>query len=283
MIIKLTDVQKKYKDFSLNCSLEVEEGTIVALIGQNGAGKSTTFKAILGLIEVDGGDIELFDKPVKELSIKDREDIGVVMSESFFSTFFTIKDIAAVLKATYSKFNMDEFFKKCQHYNLPLDKKLKEFSTGMKAKIKVLSAMSYEARLLILDEPTLGLDAMTRNEILDELREYMEVEGRAIIISSHISSDLEGLCDNFYFIQNGKMILQEETDLLLSEYATLKVSKEQFEKMDKEHLLYKKEDVYGYQVLTKEKQYYIENYKDIVVEKGNIDDLIMLITKGEKV
>lgn len=282
MIIKLTDVQKKYKDFSLNCSLEVEEGTIVALIGQNGAGKSTTFKAILGLIEVDGGDIELFDKPVKELSKKDREDIGVVMSESFFSTFFTIKDIAAVLKATYSKFNMDEFFKKCQHYNLPLDKKLKEFSTGMKAKIKVLSAMSYEARLLILDEPTLGLDAMTRNEILDELREYMEVEGRAIIISSHISSDLESLCDNLYFIHNGEVVFNEDTDTILYEYAVLKVDEATYETLDKAHIIYSKKESYGYKLLTNERQFYIENYPGIVVEKGNIDEVVMMMVKGKE-
>ena len=170
---------------------------------------------------------------------------------------------------------------KCEKYQLPLDKQLKEFSTGMKAKLKLLIAMSYDAKLLLLDEPTVGLDSVIRNELLDEMREFMNKEGRAILISSHISSDLEGLCDDFYFIQNGEIVLHDDTDVLLSEYATLKVSKEQYEKIDKEYILYRKEENYGYMLLTKEKQFYMENYRDLVVEKGSIEDLMLLVTKGE--
>lgn len=283
MLVQAENVQKKYKDFNLNCSIQLEEGCVTGLIGANGAGKSTLFKALLGLIKVDSGSIKILGKDLKSQTALDKEDIGVVLADSTFNCMLTVKDVEGILKAMYRKFDRERFLQKCNQYKIPYDKKIKDFSTGMKAKLKLLVAMSYDAKLLILDEPTIGLDSIMRGELLDEMREFMERDGKAILISSHISSDLEGLCDNFYFIQNGKMILQEETDLLLSEYATLKVSKEQFEKMDKEHLLYKKEDVYGYQVLTKEKQYYIENYKDIVVEKGNIDDLIMLITKGEKV
>jgi ABC-2 type transport system ATP-binding protein len=257
MLVRLSDVQKRYKDFKLNCSLEVEEGTIVGFIGPNGAGKSTTFKTILGLVEPHSGEIELLDKPVNRLTIKDREDIGVVMAESFFSNFFTIKDIVAVLKATYSKFNQDEFLKKCEYYKLPLDKKLKEFSTGMKAKIKVLTAMSYGARLLILDEPTSGLDAMTRNEILDELRDYMEVEGRAVIISSHISSDLESLWDKLYFIQNGQVVYNEDTVTILYDYSILKVDDVMYEKLDKSHIISTKKETFGYKLLTNQTQFYV--------------------------
>lgn len=282
MLVKLTNVQKNYKDFKLNCSLEVEEGTITGFIGPNGAGKSTTFKAILGLIEPSNGKIELLDKPINELSIKDRESIGVVMAESFFSNTLTINDIIAILKATYSKFNKDEFIKKCEHYKLPLNKKLKEFSTGMKAKIKVLTAMSYGARLLILDEPTSGLDAITRNEILDELRDYMEVEGRAIIISSHISSDLESLCDNLYFIQNGEVVFHEDTDAILYDYSLLKVDEATYESMDKSYIIYTKKETYGYSLLTNQKDFYIENYPGIVAEKGSIDEVVMMMVKGKE-
>ncbi len=282
MLVRLTNVQKNYKDFKLNCSLEVEEGTITGFIGPNGAGKSTTFKTILGLIEPSGGEIEILDKPVNKLTIKDREDIGVVMAESFFSNLFTIKDIIAVLGAAYSKFNKDEFIKKCEHYKLPLDKKLKEFSTGMKAKIKVLTAMSYGARLLILDEPTSGLDAMTRNEILDELRDYMEVEGRAIIISSHISSDLESLCDKLYFIQNGQVVFKEDTDAILYDYSILKVDEQMYEQLDKSHILYTKKERFGYRLLTNQRQFYVENYPGIVAEKGNIDEVVMMMVKGKE-
>lgn len=282
MLVKLTDVQKDYKDFRLNCTLQVEEGTITGIIGPNGAGKSTTFKAILGLIETSKGKIEIFNKSVDKLTIKDREDIGVVMSEGFFSNFFTIKDIVAVLKATYSKFDKDTFINKCKHYNLPLDKKLKEFSTGMKAKIKVLSAMSYGARLLILDEPTSGLDAVTRNEILDELREYMEVEGRGIIISSHISSDLESLCDNLYFLQRGQVVFHEDTDAIVDNYSLLKVDEATYENIDKEYILYTKKEKFGYSLLTNQKQFYLENYPGIVAEKGNIDEVVMMMVKGKE-
>ena len=283
MLLRVENVQKKYKDFELNCSLQVEEGCVTGLIGANGAGKSTLFKAVLNLIQTDDGFIEILGKDLKKQTISDKEDIGVVLAENTFSCMLTIKDIIAIMAAMYRKFDKEKFIQKCERYQLPFDKQLKEFSTGMKAKLKLLIAMSYDAKLLLLDEPTVGLDSVIRNEILDEMREYMNQDGRAILISSHISSDLEGLCDDFYFIKNGRIVLHEDTDVLLSDYATLKVSKEQYEKIEKQYILYRKEDSYGYQLLTKEKQFYIENYRDLVVEKGSIDDLMLLVTKGEAV
>lgn len=283
MLLRVENVQKQYKDFKLNCSLQVEEGCVTGLIGANGAGKSTLFKSILGLIQTDGGSIEILGKNQKVQTISDKEEIGVVLAENTFSCVLTIKDIVAMMQAMYHRFNKEQFLKKCEKYQLPLDKQLKEFSTGMKAKLKLLVAMSYDAKLLLLDEPTVGLDSVIRSELLDEMREFMNQEGKAILISSHISSDLEGLCDDFYFIQNGSIVLHEDTDVLLSDYATLKVSKEQYDKMDKEYILYRKEEAFGYQLLTKEKQYYMDNYRDLVAERGSIDDLMLLVTKGEAV
>lgn len=283
MLLRTENVQKQYKDFKLNCSLQVEEGCVTGLIGANGAGKSTLFKAILGLIQTDGGSIEILGKDLKMQKISDKEDIGVVLAENTFSCMLTIKDIIAIMTAMYRRFDKEKFIQKCKRYQLPFDKQLKDFSTGMKAKLKLLVAMSYDAKLLLLDEPTVGLDSVIRSELLDEMREYMNQDGRAILISSHISSDLEGLCDNFYFIQNGKIVLHEDTDVLLSDYATLKVSREQYEVMDKQYILYRKEESFGYQLLTKEKQYYLDNYRDMVAEKGSIDDLMLLLTKGEAV
>ena len=153
----------------------------------------------------------------------------------------------------------------------------------MKAKLKVLTAMSYGARLLILDEPTSGLDTITRSEILDEIRNYMEVEGRGVIISSHISSDLENLCDDLYFIHNGEVVFHEDTDSVLSQYALLKVTDTQYEKLDKEYILYTKKEGFGYSLLTNKRQFYVENYPDIVVEKGNIDEVVMMMVKGAEV
>ncbi len=283
MLLELKEVQKHYKDFQLNCSMQVKEGYVTGLIGANGAGKSTTFKAILGLIQIDGGTIERFGKSQKEFTVQEKAQIGTVLSEHTFSSMMTIKEVTAVMEAMYQKFETKWFIEKCSQYQLPLEKQIKDFSTGMKAKFKLLIAMSYKARLLILDEPTVGLDAVTRNELLDEMREYMNQEGRAILISSHISSDLEGLCDDLYFMQQGKILFHEDTDRILSDYAVLKVSEEQYQRIDKTHLLYRKKEAFGYELLTKERQYYQENYPNIVVEKGNIDDIIILIGKGEAV
>ena len=179
MLLRADNIQKQYNDFKLNCSIQVEEGCVTGLIGANGAGKSTLFKAILGLIQTDGGSIELLGKNQKTLTISDKEDIGVVLAENTFSCMLTIKDIIAIMKAMYHRFDKEQFVQKCEKYQLPFDKQLKEFSTGMKAKLKLLTAMSYDAKLLLLDEPTVGLDSVIRSELLDEMREFMNQEGRA--------------------------------------------------------------------------------------------------------
>ena len=153
----------------------------------------------------------------------------------------------------------------------------------MKAKLKILAAVSHDARLLILDEPTAGLDVIARDELLEILREFMEQkEERSILISSHISDDLETLCDDLYMIHDGKIILHEDTDLLLSTYGVLKMDETQFQRIDRQYLLRWKRENYGYSCLTDQKQYYMENYPDIAVEKGSIDNVITMMIKGEK-
>lgn len=282
-VIKVENLRKKYSDFCLECSLEVKPGSITGLIGQNGVGKSTTFKAILGLISTDGGRIQVFGKDIKELTTKDKQKIGAAMSEAGFSGYLTIKGIISVLENMYDEFEKEKFIELCERFGLPFDKKVNEFSTGMKAKLKVLVAMTHKASLLILDEPTAGLDVGVREEILDMLREYMEQdENRSILISSHISSDLEGLCDDLYMIHEGKIVLHEETDVLLSEYAVLKVDEQQFEAMDKQYILRTKKESFGYSCLTNQRQFYQENYPKVVIEKGSIDDLILMMIRGEK-
>ena len=282
-MIKVENLRKSYGQFSLECSLEVQPGMITGLIGQNGVGKSTTFKSILGLISTDGGKIQVLGKDIQELTTKDKQKIGVALSESGFCGYLTVKGIISILENLYDEFDKENFIKLCQHFRLPLDKKVTEFSTGMKAKLKVLVAMSHNASLLILDEPTAGLDVGVREELLDMLRAYMEQdEKRSILISSHISSDLEGLCDDIYMIHEGKIVLHEETDVLLSEYAVLKVDEKQYESMDKQYILRKKKESFGYSCLTNQRQFYQENYPKVVMEKGTIDDLILMMIRGEK-
>ena len=154
MILALDHVEKQYGQFSLDVSLNVQEGCVTGLIGQNGAGKSTTFKAILGLIFEDGGRVEIFGKPKEKLSLADRERIGVVLGESGFNEELTIPQVAGILKNFYGKFDRERFLSACRKSKLPEERRLKDFSTGMKARLKVLAATSYGAQLLILDEPT---------------------------------------------------------------------------------------------------------------------------------
>lgn len=282
MLLKLENVKKQYGSFSLDCSLQLENGQVTGLIGQNGAGKSTTFKAILDLIHTDGGRIELFDKDKNKITKLEKEQIGVVLADSGFSGYLRINDVIPVLNAMYHEFDAEDFKRQCQKFGLPLDKKMKEFSTGMKAKLKVLVAISHGAKLLILDEPTAGLDVIARNEVLDVLREFIENGDCGILISSHISSDLEGLCDDIYMIHNGKIVLHEDTDVLLSDYGILKVTEEQYNEIEKTYLLKVKKETFGYICLTNQKQFYLENYPAIAIEKGNIDEVIMMMIQGEK-
>lgn len=280
-MLKIDKLKKQYKNFTLNCSMEVKEGMITGFVGPNGSGKSTTLKAVLGLIYIDGGDIQIFGKNVKDVKPEDKEQIGVVLSDSGFSRYLTVKDIKDILKNTYEALDEQLFTNYIEKYQLPTDKKLEQFSVGMKAKLKLITAICHKAKLLILDEPTAGLDVMARNEMLDMLRDYMEEdEERSILVSSHISTDLETLCDNIYMINEGNIILHEETDRLLSNYAFLKVDEEQSKTLDPQYIIKMKKESYGYACLTDQKQFYLENYPKIVVEKGTIDQIITLMIQG---
>ena len=280
-MLKIQHLKKNYDKFSLDCSLELMPGCVTGLIGQNGAGKSTTYKAILGLISTDGGNITILGKDMKDFTAKDKENLGVVLSDSGFSGYLKIKDIIPILQNMYSKFDKSLFIEQVQRFRLPMNKQIKEFSTGMKAKLKVLVAISHNAKFLILDEPTAGLDVIAREELLEMLREFLEKdEERSILISSHISSDLESLCDDLYMIHDGRIILHEDTDVLLSDYALLKVDADQYDKLDKQFILRSKKEIYGYSCLTNQKQYYIENYPKIAIEKGTIDEVITMMIRG---
>ncbi len=282
-MIKIVNLTKHYGDFSLDCSLEVKAGRITALIGQNGAGKTTVFKAVLGLIKADSGSAEILGKKFEDFTHKDKENLGVTLSESGFSGYLTVKDIIPVLSGLYKNFDREKFDRDAKRFSLPYDKKIKDFSTGMKAKLKVIIALSHGAKLLILDEPTAGLDVVARDEVLLLIREYMEEdEERSVLISSHISGDLESLSDDVYMIHNGRIVLHEDTDVILSSYAVLKMSDEDFKKLDKNYIIAVKKEPYGVSALTNELMFYSENYPEITLEKSGIDGALTMIIKGDK-
>ena len=271
-MLRIEHLTKNYKSFSLDCTMEVKPGCVTGLIGQNGAGKSTTFKAALGLVRPDGGTIRILGRDIRDFGAKDRQKLGVVLSDSGFSGYLTVADTVPVLGSLYEDFDKAFFLEQISKAGLPDNKKIKEFSTGMKAKLKVITAISHNARLLILDEPTSGLDVVARDELLELLREFMEKdEDRSILISSHISGDLETLCDDVYMIHEGRIVLHEDTDVLLSDYAVLKVDERQYDTLDKQYILRCRKESFGYSCLTNQKRYYLENYPKLAVIKGTIE------------
>ena len=283
-MLKIKDLRKSYGTFELNCSMEIPAGCITGLVGSNGAGKSTTFKSVLGLISIDGGSIEVFGKEIHTWTKAEKQRMGVVLANGGFNTYLTMKDMETVLSRMYPRFDRAMFREYCRRYQLPADKRIKEFSTGMLAKAKILAAITHKADLLLLDEPTTGLDVLAREELLDMLRAYMEEnEERTILISSHISTDLEGLCDDLYMIDNGEIVLHEEMDVLLGQYGILKVTQSQFDAMEKQYLLRVMKESYGYRCLTRGKQFYMENYPNLALEKGNVDEVIAMMVKGEAI
>ncbi len=281
-LIELKNVCKNYKDFGLNCSMEIKRGMVTGLIGRNGAGKTTVFKALLGLIKTDSGSIFYKGEERNSLGATEREHIGVVLAESFISAYLNAKDVCDILAKAYSTFDRQKFEIYCRRFDIPMKKRIKEFSTGMKAKLKLISALCHETELLVLDEPTAGLDVVARDELISLLREYMLDENHSIIVSSHISSDLEGLCDDIYMIDNGEVILHEDTDTLLGEYGIIKVSAEDYRTMNKDHILYVKQENFGYRLLTDCRSFYMDNYPTLVIEKSGIDDIILIIISGQK-
>ena len=281
-MISVKNLTKHYGDFSLNVSLEIPEGRITGLVGKNGAGKSTVIKSILGLVRPDGGTVTVLGKDAGALTPEDKQHIGAALSDSGFSNYLTVRDCAKILEKLYDRFDRKAFLEACARYGLPENKQLQKFSTGMKAKLRVLVALSHGAKLLIMDEPTAGMDVEARNEILDILRAYLaEAEDRSVLITSHIATDLEGLCDDIYLIHNGKILLHEDTDVILSDYAVLKVTEAAFAGLDKTYLLARRQEPYGMRCLTNQKQIYMENYPGLVIEKCGIDDLILGMTGGK--
>ena len=220
--IELKNVSKKYKDFELkDISFNVPQGCIVGLIGENGAGKTTTIKSILNITKAEG-DIKIFGKDNKKDEKEIKEKIGVVLEDSFLSDYLTAKQINSIMKDIYEIWDENKYRNLLKQFNLPTNKLIKDFSSGMKMKLKIATAISHNSKVLILDEPTSGLDPVVRNEILDIFRKYVEEdETRSILFSTHITTDLEHLSDYILFIENGKIIFNMPTGELLENYGII--------------------------------------------------------------
>ena len=281
--IELKNISKKYKGFELkNISFNVPQGCIVGLIGENGAGKTTTIKSILNITN-SNGTVKIFDKNIKENEKELKEQIGVVLDDSFLSDYLTPKQINYIMKDVYKTWNENKYITLLKQFNLPTNKLIKEFSSGMKMKLKIVTAISHNPKLLILDEPTSGLDPVVRNEILDIFRKYIEEdETRSILLSTHITTDLEHISDYIVFIEKGKIVFNLETDELLENYGIIKCNKEDFLRLDKKDFIKYKKEKYQYEVLTENKNNIRKKYNITTIDKPSIEDIMLFYIKGEK-
>lgn len=282
-ILEIKNLSKKYDGFELkNVNIELPKGMIMGFIGENGAGKTTTIKAILNIINRDVGEIKIFGLDNKENERKIKEDIGVVLDDSFLSEYLNPSDINKIMKNIYKNWDEKLYFKYIADFKLPKEKISKEYSSGMKMKLKIAVALAHHPKLLILDEPTSGLDPVARNEILDIFQEFIQDENKGIFVSSHITSDLEHIADYITFINNGEIIFTKTRDELLENYGIVKCSEEQFKKIDKKDYIKYKKNKYEYDVLIENKYEFKNNYDISVIDKPSLEDIMLIYIKGEK-
>ena len=281
--IEVNNLSKKYDTFELkNINFTVPKGSIVGFVGENGAGKTTTIKSILNITN-SSGNIKILGKDIKQYEKEIKQNIGVVLDDSFLSEYLTAKQINSIMKDIYNEWNENKYINYLKQFNLPINKLLKDYSSGMKMKLKIATAISHNPKLLILDEPTSGLDPVVRNEILDIFRNYIEEdETRSIFISTHITTDLEHISDYIVFIKNGKIIFNLPTIELLENYGIIKCSKEDFSKIDEQDYIRFKQEKYQYEVLTDNKENIIKKYDITTIDKPSIEDIMLFYVKGEK-
>ena len=282
-ILEIKNLSKKYDGFELkNINIELPKGMIMGFIGENGAGKTTTIKSILNVINRDSGEIKIFGLDNKESERKIKEDIGVVLDDSFLSEYLNPSDINKIMKNIYKNWDEKLYFKYIEDFKLPKEKMSKEYSSGMKMKLKIAVALAHHPKLLILDEPTSGLDPVARNEILDIFQEFIQDEEHGVFVSSHITSDLEHIADYITFINNGEIIFTKTRDELLENYGIVKCSEEQFKKIDKKDYIKYKKNRYEYDVLIEDKYEFKKKYDISVIDKPSLEDIMLIYIKGEK-
>lgn len=281
--IKVKNLNKKYEGFELkNISFEIPEGSIVGLIGENGAGKTTTIKSILNIIKSEG-EIQVFGKNIKQNEKEIKSKLGVVLDDSFLSEYLTPKKINSIMKNFYNTWDKKLFENYIKIFKLPENKMIKDFSSGMKMKLKIATAISHKPQILILDEPTSGLDPIVRNEILDIFRQFIAGdEKRSILISTHITTDLEHISDYIMFIKNGEITLNLPTSEILENYGIIKCDEKDFSKIAKEDYEYYRKEKYQYEVLVNNKKMIKSKYGISTIDKASIEDIMLFYIKGEK-
>ena len=276
--LELRGLEKHYKDFALGpLDLTLPGGTICGLIGENGAGKSTTLRLILDVVQRDGGTVSILGRDNRENLVQTKEEIGVVMGSDGIPLCLNAVQVGKVMAGIYQNWDADAYAAYCRKFDLPPKKKYKDYSTGMKMKLCIAVALSHHARLLLLDEATNGLDPVVRDEVVDLLLDFARDEDHSILVSSHIVSDLEKLCDTIAFLHKGKLLLCEEKDALREKYALWHGTAAQLEELDAGAVYGRHLTAYGAEALVR---------RDAVpagaeLAPASIEELFVLMVKGE--
>ena len=282
--IEVRNLCKKYKNhktssFRLdNISFDLPCGCIMGLIGENGAGKSTTIRLMLDIIQRDSGSIKILGEEVNPLPNKIKNDIGVVLDEPCFSDTLNAAEVGKIMAATYDNWDSKKYYELLERFDIDAKKRFKSLSKGMKIKLSIAVALSHNAKLLILDEPTNGLDPVIRNEIVGIFNEFTRNPLCSVLISSHIVSDLEKICDYIAFIHKGRVILCEEKDRLLERYCVVQGTAEEINRISPDAIIGKKESPYGVEAIAE--RYAVEDRFEI--NPVSIEDLFVFIVKGEE-
>lgn len=282
--LEIKKISKTYKNFKLDdISFVLPCGHIMGLIGENGAGKSTIINCILDIIEKDSGSISVLGQKNDKNNVSLKENIGVVLDASDVYDNYTVKQVESIMKDVYKQWNHEVYDYYIQKFALPLNKMIKDFSRGMKMKMAITIALSHQPKLLILDEATSGLDPIMRDEILDVFMEFVQDENHAILLSSHISSDLEKIADYITFIHEGKLILSTSKDELIYEYGLMKCRNDEFDMIDKEDIIRYRIKTYEVEILVKDREKMARKYPNCIADPTKLDDIMMLYVKGEQI
>ena len=281
-ILEIDNLSKDYGDFVLDrVSFLLPRGVIMGLIGENGAGKSTTINCILNEIQKNSGKVLIFGKDHISDEIEIKSKLGVVFDENHFPDIFTPMEISKYMSGIYPGWEWVAYRQFLEKFELPKDKKIKDFSKGMKVKLAFAVALSHKAELLILDEATSGLDPIIRDDVLDMLIDFVQDENHSVLVSSHIISDLEKVADYITFLHKGKVIFSHEKDDLVDNYGIVSCGAAIFDTLDKTEIIaYRKED-YQYKVLLKNRDKAAKNYPKAIVSPATIEEIMLFYVKGE--
>ena len=282
--LQINGLTKEYPGFKLDhVSFTLPCGTIMGLIGENGAGKSTTINAVLDLIRKDDGNNLFWGKELSHNPRQLKEDIGVVFDGiNFYETLTPVK-VGKISAAAYRQWDPAAYKGFLDQFQLPADKEIKTFSKGMKMKLSIAAALSHHPKLLILDEATSGLDPVMRDDILDVFLDFIQDETHSILMSSHITTDLEKVADYITFIHQGKIVFSKPKDELIYNYGILRCGAEDFHRLDPADILAWRKNDYQWDVLVEDKNKAMSRYRSIVIDNPSIDDILLLYVKGEQV